>query len=599
MGTETLNMFRGFRWQLIALILALLLFLSGALFRLNRQSSQSKPISPTPAALVAMTSTNTALIDSPPTSAADAAQQAINQAPNISDPAYREGLVGAIRRLNPLFAHLNRVDQDISSLIFEGLFGTNEYGEIVPRLAERLVISSECIVYVAKLREDIRWLNGLPFSADDVIYTMSLLGDPAYGKISTVGEFWGTVEVQRLDDYLLRFRLAQPLSSFTHLLTIGILPEQALRGTAVTDLAQHPFNLSPIGTGPYQLAGLRLDSENSIASVELARSPVFLERQEAQGRYHLPRLSFRLFPSGEAAIAAYASGELSALANLASRGQLLTLPNSQVYTLTDSSVTMIIFNWKQSIFAERRLRQALSLSLDAPERIRMNLGAEFAYADSPYSPGSSVYRPNPFWLAHDLERALALLDAARIAPGDPGGESVPESDSGAAAVPGIRFSLLIEDSKPLRQLADDIASQWSRLGFQVDVEAVGANELANRLTTGRFDSAIATMRIGGDFDLYRYWHPAQLDNGRNYGAVSNHEIAELIEQARRETYSGRRALLQQNFQEAFAEEAIAIPLYYPLFTFIVGAEIEGIRLGYLTSPADRFRGIGDWRIAAR
>ncbi|MYE27303.1 MAG: hypothetical protein F4X87_08850, partial [Chloroflexi bacterium] len=80
------------------------------------------------------------------------------------------------------------------------------------------------------------------------------------------------------------------------------------------------------------------------------------------------------------------------MANLASRGQLLTLPNSQVYTLTDSSVTMIIFNWKQSIFAERRLRQALSLSLDAPERIRMNLGADFAYADSPYSPGSSIYR---------------------------------------------------------------------------------------------------------------------------------------------------------------------------------------------------------------
>lgn len=172
-------MFRGFRWQLIALILALLLFLSGALFRLNRQSSQSKPISPTPAALVAMTSTNAALIDSPPTSAADAAQQAINQAPNTSDPAYREGLVGAVRRLNPLFAHLNAVDRDISSLIFEGLFGTNEYGEVVPRLAERLVISSDGIEYVVKLREDIRWQNGLPFSADDVIYTMSLLGDPA------------------------------------------------------------------------------------------------------------------------------------------------------------------------------------------------------------------------------------------------------------------------------------------------------------------------------------------------------------------------------------------------------------------------------------
>ena len=591
-------MFRGFRWQLIALILALLLFFSGALFRLSRQSNGAKSASPTPAALMATTSTESAPVETPPDPTSDAAPQNITQASNTSAPAYREGLVGALRRLNPLLAHLNAVDRDISSLIFEGLFGTNEYGEIVPRLAERLVISSDGIEYVAKLREDIRWQNGMPFSADDVIYTMSLLSDPAYAEFSPVGDFWGTVETQRLGDHLLRFRLAQPLSSFTHLLTIGILPEHALRGTSVTALAQHPFNLSPIGTGPYQLAGLRLDSENSIASVELALAPVFLERQEAQGRYHLNGLIFRLFPNDEAAIAAYAAGELNALANLATRGQLLALPNSRVYTQTDSSVTMILFNWKESFFAERRLRQALSLSLDLPALLRKSLGTAIAYADSPYAPGSSVYRTNPFWLAHDLDQALALLEAARIVPGDPG-ESDPESDSSAADVPAMRFSLLIEDSNPLRQLANDISSQWNLLGFQVQVEAVSADELANRLSTGRFDLAIATLRIGGDFDLYRYWHPAQLDNGRNFGAVSNHEIAELIEQARREIYSGRRALLQQNFQETFADEAIAIPLYYPLYTFVVDAEIVGLQLGYLTSPADRFRGIGDWRIAAR
>ena len=591
-------MFRGFRWQLIALILALVLFLSGTFFRLSRHSSHPKPTSPTPATFVAMTSTISASTESTPTSTQYAPPQALAQASNTSAPAYREGLVGQVRRLNPLFAHLNAVDRDISSLIFEGLFGANDYGEVLPRLAQRLVISSDGIEYVVKLREDIRWQNGKPFSADDVIYTMSLLSDPAYAKFSPVGEFWATVETQKLGDHLLRFRLAQPLSSFTHLLTIGILPEHALRGAAVTDLAHHPFNLSPIGTGPYQLAGLRLDAESAITTVELARSPVFLDRQEAQGSYRLPRLSFHLFPNATEAIEAYASGELSALANLVPRDVLLALPNSQIYTQTDSSVAMLIFNWKETIFADRRLRQALSLSLDVPELIRKSLGADVAYADSPYAPGSSVYRPNPLWLAHDLDQALALLDAAQIAPVVPD-ESDPESDPNDAVNPGARFSLLIEDTKPLRQLADDIASQWSLLGFQVEVEAVSADDLANRLTTGRFDSAIATLRIGGDFDLYRYWHTAQYGNGRNYGGVSNHEIAELIEQARREIYSSRRAHLQQNFQQAFAEDAIAIPLYYPLFTFIVDSQIEGIRLGYLTSPADRFRGIGDWRITAQ
>ncbi|MFW5748883.1 MAG: hypothetical protein ACOCYT_04640, partial [Chloroflexota bacterium] len=56
-------------------------------------------------------------------------------------PTYTEGLVGEVRRLNPLFGPLNPVDADISSLIFEGLTTINSYGEVIPRLAEEWVVS--------------------------------------------------------------------------------------------------------------------------------------------------------------------------------------------------------------------------------------------------------------------------------------------------------------------------------------------------------------------------------------------------------------------------------------------------------------------------
>ena len=219
--------------------------------------------------------------------------------------------------------------------------------------------------------------------------------------------FWATVETQKLSDHLLRFRLAQPLSSFPHLLTIGILPEHALRGTTLSLLAQHPFNLSPIGTGPYQIAELRLGAGNAISAVELARSPVFSERLEAQGKIQLSRLRFHLYPDAEAALAAYRSGAINALANIAPRDELLSLLNNRVYTQVNSSIVMLIFNWKEAAFSERRLRQALSLSLDLPELVRKNLGADVTYADSPYTPGSSVYLPNAFWHSYTTSRKLA------------------------------------------------------------------------------------------------------------------------------------------------------------------------------------------------
>lgn len=581
-------MFRGFRWQIIALLLSIVVFFAGALFRLSRQTTQPLPTPPTTTAVEVNPTT------AKPTGMVPADANVNRAAPPNEDggqraqPIYREGLVGVLGRLNPLFAHLNPVDRDISSLIFEGLFASNQYGEIVPRLVDELAISADGLEYVMRLRRDIRWQNGLPFSADDVIYTVSLLSDPAYAQISGAGRFWGTVEAQRLGDHLLRFRLAQPFSSFPHLLTIGILPEHALRGTSLSALIDHPFNLSPIGTGPYQLAALRPAPRNEISAVDLARSPVFMERAEAQGKFAIASLRFQLFPTAKAAIAAYAAREVNALANIGPRDSLLALPASRVYTQADSSVAMLIFNWKEAAFAERRLRQALSLALDLPAMISNHLGSAVTYADSPYPPGSSVYTPHPFWTSYDEGQAAALLDAA---------DTRSTAEEGAPAADGanvLGFSLIIEDAAPIRNLAEAVAAQWARLDFDTQIEALASDELMHRLETGRFQTAVATLPIGGDLDLYRYWHPAQFGGGRNYGAASDSDVTDLLERARREIYSLRRAALYQQLQAAFAESAIAIPLYYPLYTFVVDETIDGVQLGYLASPADRFRGLGDW-----
>jgi len=592
-------MFQGFRWQFIVLTLATIVFIAAAMVRLSRRAIQPSPAPPSPTQFL-----NDAATSEPPrqNQALETETTATARAENsISGPSsvYREALIGAVRRLNPLFAHLNPVDNDISSLIFEGIFTSNEYGEVVPRLAEELVISADGLEYVIRLRDDVRWQDGLPFSADDVVYTVSLLSDPAYARMSPAAQVWGTVELQKLGDHLLRFRLAQPLSSFTHLLTIGMLPEHALRGTTLSQLVQHPFNLSPIGTGPYQLAALRLGGQNEIRRVELARSPIYIERPEAQAKYPISSLQFHLYPDVEAALAAFASRDVMALGGGDARESLLASPSSQVYTQADSAVGMLIFNWQAPPFAERRARQALALSLDLPELLRRHLGADVTFADSPYPPSASVYLSQAFWHSYNPAQAASLLDAAGIIPSSE--DEAPAGDSAAAedAVNGAGFSLLVEDAAPLRNLAKAIAAQWEALGFQLQIEAVSPDDLTNRLETGRFQAAIVLQRIGGDLDLYRYWHPAQFGNGRNYGAASDHDLADLLEKARREIYSDRRAAHYRQFQVAFAEGAIAIPLYYPLYTFVVNEAIAGLQLGFLASPADRFRGIGDWQLEAQ
>ena len=585
-------MFRGFRWQLITFILALLVFLTAVAFRVIRQTAvpETTPVPtqalPAIAATAMPSATQTAQIRATPAPAASPFH------------GYREGLVGAVSRLNPVFAHLNPVDRDISGLIFEGLFATNDYGAAIPRLAERLVTSSDGLETVVELRQDVYWQDGVPFGADDVVYTMSLLGDPNYAAFSSSAKFWASLETQKLSDTLVRFRLAQPLASFTNLLTVGILPEHVLRGTTVEQLAQHPFNLAPIGTGPYQLDELGVNGDGVISSILLQRSPFYHDRLDAGDSYQISALRFTLYSNSDDALDAYRNGQIDALANVGRRQKLLSLPGARIFTQLQSNVSVLIFNWDEPLFQDRRFRQALALSLDLPAIVERNVLVSAAHADSPLIPGMAAYQSSDFWTRQDMERAQRLVASATANQAETPSEDG-ENNSTPDAETNNGFTILVEHDELMSNLATDIADSWRAIGLRVDVESLPDAQLQDRLQSGAFEAAIVTQNIGSDPDLYRFWHPAQIDSGQNYGGASNDVISELLEGIRQADNGIIRQRLLQEFQLQFAELSIAIPLYYPLYTLAVRDTIEGVRLGYLGSGADRFRSLFDWRLASR
>lgn len=237
-----------YRWQWLAFLGAVLIFVLALFSRMTTSSTLPTPPptelveSPAPPDVTPQPTSET-------TSSVTLATEPMS--PPIDEiPTFREALVGNVQRINPLYAALNPVDADISALIFEGLVRINEFGEPAPNLAESWVISRDALEYVFTLRTDVRWQDGIPFSAKDVVYTMSLLSDPDFDGLSEMGAFWRTVETTALNERTVRFRLTQPLAPFLTTLTVGILPEHALSGTTAADLASHPFMLTPIGPVP-------------------------------------------------------------------------------------------------------------------------------------------------------------------------------------------------------------------------------------------------------------------------------------------------------------------------------------------------------------
>src|SRR5687768_1633743 len=150
-------MLRGFRWQLLVLLTAAVLFTISVILRVSQNPT------PNPTPNISPTASTAA------TEAPAATSQALPIANVSQQPAgdgvakYTASHVGTVHHLNPLLAPLNPVDQDITSLTFEDLTRTNQYDEAEPELAKSWVISSDGLEYIVQLHEDVLWQDGVPF----------------------------------------------------------------------------------------------------------------------------------------------------------------------------------------------------------------------------------------------------------------------------------------------------------------------------------------------------------------------------------------------------------------------------------------------------
>ncbi len=91
----------------------------------------------------------------------------------------REGIIGIPRFINPLLANSD-ADRDLTNMIYTGLLRQDGMGNLALSLAKRYTISDDGLMYTFYMHENARWSDGTPLSADDIIFTVSLVKDPNY-----------------------------------------------------------------------------------------------------------------------------------------------------------------------------------------------------------------------------------------------------------------------------------------------------------------------------------------------------------------------------------------------------------------------------------
>jgi peptide/nickel transport system substrate-binding protein len=227
-------------------------------------------------------------------------------------------------------------------------------------------------------------------------------------------------------------------------------------------------------------------------------------------------------------------------------------------------------------------------------------------AHSPIAPGSWAYFGDVQHYDYDGELAAEMLDGAGwlLPEQDEVGTGLVESE---ALREGVRrredhelsFDLLAIGGSIHETLARAIAAYWAKLGIRATVKTVPADELFQALEEGDFAAALVDIDLQGDPDLYAFWSESAIREGQNYAGWRHRQASELLEQARQLTSVDQRTILYYHFQQLFAEEMPALPLYYHTYTYGISSDVQNVSMGPLTEPSDRFATVSDWFLVWR
>lgn len=513
-----------------------------------------------------------------------------------SGGVYTEGLIGGLSRLNPLLDLNNPADRDIDRLLFSGLLRFDAKGLPMPDLAESWGVSQDGTIYNLSLRANAVWHDGQPVTSQDVLFTIDLLKDDASFFPADVREMWKQVQIKALNDKLIQFVLPEPFAPFLDYLTFGVLPKHLLEGVSAAEMAASPFNLAPIGSGPYQFKRLIVENGQA-AGVELSANATYYG-----GAPYIETVIFRYYPSAQAALAAYRAGDVLGVSEITLDvlNQALAEPNLAVYSGRLPEMSLILFNLNDPqtpFLADAALRRALLLGLNRQRMVNQFLFGQAIVADGPIFPGTWAYYENIEHLDYDPQAALSLLKANGYAIPASGGSLRADKDGKL-----LQFTLLHPDDALHTALAQSIQQNWSKLGVEITLQALPYEQLVNdRLKSRNYQAALVEISLARtpDPDPYPFWHQSEAANGQNYSQWDNRAASEFLEQARITSNLEDRARLYRNFQVIFAQENPALPLYYPVYTYAVDQQVLGVQVPPLFDTSDRFLTFPFWHLLTR
>ncbi|MBE7381986.1 MAG: peptide ABC transporter substrate-binding protein [Leptolyngbya sp. SIO1E4] len=504
--------------------------------------------------------------------------------------------------LNP---HLATGVQDFEAgrIVLEPLATADEAGELTPILAAEIPtpenggVAPDGKSVTWKLRSDVQWSDGTPFTAEDVVFTFAFVSNPQVG--AATDQYYDAVEsVEAIDEHTIQVTFKEVMAAwqipFTGQTGV-ILPQHIFESANGADAREAPVNLTPVGTGPYQVATFQPGTIVYEPNPNYRDRPPTFERVELVGGMAPYAAARAVLRTGEADFAHNLQVKVTDLQELQAEGK------GVVMTVFGGLVERIMLNptnpfaktpagERSSLAAlhpflsDRRVRQAIAYAIDRDTLTEELYGftgrptGQLLVAPQFYAnPGTVLYE-------YDLEKANALLDEAGW---------VDTNDNGIRDRDGVEMEVLFQTSvNPVRQKTQALVKDsLQQIGIDVEIKRVRVDDFFSADPTqtnsiNHFYADMQTYTTGNDHPdptIYLSWwtcdqiaSQANQWQKPNNARYCNPEYDALWTASKQTFNPEKRAALFQEMDALLAEDVAVIPIVHRAIANGVSKTLTGI-----------------------
>lgn len=429
----------------------------------------------------------------------------------------------------------------VAASLFNGLVALDRDGNPVPDLAESWAFANDGTTVTFRLRPGVTWHDGRPFTAADVKFTFEAVLFRFHAR-ARAGLAPVIAGIAAPDERTVVFRLKRPHPALLRQLDVTEAPILPRHVYGEGEIATHPANLRPVGTGPF-----RFESYRKADQVVLVRNAAYFK----PGLPLLDRLVFRVIPEAATQVNALARGEIDMLHRVAPadverlRGRPVTLVETRSAAGGANCIMTVSFNLQRPVLADRLVREAFARTIDRRQILERVIFGQGRVAEAPIGSGIG-WAHAPGLLAGftpDPAAANRLLDEAGLTR-DASGQRL--------TLDMLHFPAFARYSELMRQ-------HLAQVGIGLRVRMLDPAAFAQAVFTRRdFDLALISYCNGTDPEIgvRRMVHsgaigPVPFSNAAAYGDA---EVDRLFDAASRSLDDRERGALYREAQQVLVRD---------------------------------------------